>query len=316
MDPTYSQAYVGLAQAYRKNVLGGKSFQDKTGQDFGGSHYLMRHYLELAMKNPTPDAYSILALFEIRRRHYKEALKLAEKAVELAPNSADALINLGLNLVYIDKPKEAIQYIKQAIRLNPLEGNFELGFAYMAMENYEKAIESVQLSLTDNPQLLHPHIVSAVSYAHLGNEDKAKEEFNKYLKSWYDGYYPDMQFIYFMYCFKNPDVFNRFIEGLVKAGYKKDSRGSLCVGRKCPKNSDRVRITAQLIDATTEHHLWAERYDREMKDIFALQDEITMKIVGSLQITLTSGEQGRMLERQYKTFRRSNEIFGVIIGVE
>ena len=67
------------------------------------------------------------------------------------------------------------------------------------------------------------------------------------------------------------------------------------------KTQDRVRITAQLIDATTKHHLWAERYDREMKDIFALQDEITMKIVGSLQITLTSGEQRRMLERQYKT---------------
>ena len=64
---------------------------------------------------------------------------------------------------------------------------------------------------------------------------------------------------------------------------------------------DRVRITAQLIDATTGHHLWSERYDRDLKDIFALQDEITMKIVDGLAIKLTSGEQSRMRERQYKT---------------
>jgi len=43
------------------------------------------------------------------------------------------------------------------------------------------------------------------------------------------------------------------------------------------KSEDRVRITAQLIDAISGHHLWAERYDRDLKDIFTLQDEITMK---------------------------------------
>jgi adenylate cyclase len=56
---------------------------------------------------------------------------------------------------------------------------------------------------------------------------------------------------------------------------------------------DRVRITAQLIDAATGHHLWAERYDREMKDIFALQDEITLEIMTAMQVKLTEGEQAR-----------------------
>jgi adenylate cyclase len=54
---------------------------------------------------------------------------------------------------------------------------------------------------------------------------------------------------------------------------------------------DRVRITAQLIDARTGHHLWAERYDREMRDIFALQDEITLKIMTAMQVRLTEGKQ-------------------------
>ena len=59
------------------------------------------------------------------------------------------------------------------------------------------------------------------------------------------------------------------------------------------KAEARVRINAQLVDATTGHHLWAERYDRELKDIFALQDEITQKIVSALQVKLTAEEQGR-----------------------
>jgi adenylate cyclase len=60
------------------------------------------------------------------------------------------------------------------------------------------------------------------------------------------------------------------------------------------RSGNQLRITAQLIDATTGSHLWAERYDRELKDIFATQDEITKKILTSLQVSLTEGEMARM----------------------
>ena len=54
---------------------------------------------------------------------------------------------------------------------------------------------------------------------------------------------------------------------------------------------NRVRIAAQLIDAATGAHLWAERYDRELTDIFAVQDEVTLKIVGALRVTLQPAER-------------------------
>jgi TolB-like protein len=57
------------------------------------------------------------------------------------------------------------------------------------------------------------------------------------------------------------------------------------------KIGDKVRVAAQLIDAIKGHHLWAERYERELKDIFALQDEMTIKILGALEVRLTEGEQ-------------------------
>ncbi len=57
---------------------------------------------------------------------------------------------------------------------------------------------------------------------------------------------------------------------------------------------NRVRINAQLIDAATGRHLWAERFDRDLTDVFALQDEVTQKIVSALAIKLTSGEEQRL----------------------
>jgi len=63
------------------------------------------------------------------------------------------------------------------------------------------------------------------------------------------------------------------------------------------KANGRVRITAQLVDTTTEGHLWAERYDRDLKDIFALQDEVAQKIVAALEVKLTEDEQERLLSK-------------------
>jgi adenylate cyclase len=60
------------------------------------------------------------------------------------------------------------------------------------------------------------------------------------------------------------------------------------------KAGNRVRINIQLIDATTGGHLWAERYDRELEDLFALQDEVTRQIVRALQVKLTKGEQAQL----------------------
>jgi adenylate cyclase len=62
------------------------------------------------------------------------------------------------------------------------------------------------------------------------------------------------------------------------------------------KAEDKVRITAQLIDAISGHHLWAESYDRTLGDIFVLQDEIAMKIVTELRVELTGMEETRLAE--------------------
>jgi adenylate cyclase len=80
------------------------------------------------------------------------------------------------------------------------------------------------------------------------------------------------------------------------------------------KAGNRVRITAQLIDAGSGGHLWAERFDRDLTDIFATQDEVAQKIVGALAITLTPGEERRLGRRgttnveAYETWLHAREL--------
>ena len=79
------------------------------------------------------------------------------------------------------------------------------------------------------------------------------------------------------------------------------------------KAGARIRINAQLVDASTGGHLWAERYDRELQDIFTLQDEITGQIILALKVLLTPEEQTRFQRaptdnlEAYDTFLRALE---------
>jgi len=81
------------------------------------------------------------------------------------------------------------------------------------------------------------------------------------------------------------------------------------------RSGDTLRITAQLIDALSGHHVWSERYDRELKNMFAMQDDITLKVVNALEVKLTEGEQARLATKgtgnlqAYLKYIQAREIF-------
>ena len=84
------------------------------------------------------------------------------------------------------------------------------------------------------------------------------------------------------------------------------------------KSGEKVRITAQLIDALTGNHLWAEQYDRDLKDIFAVQDEITKNIITAMQVKLTKGEEVKAASKgtnnleAYLKYLQANELINKI----
>ena len=79
------------------------------------------------------------------------------------------------------------------------------------------------------------------------------------------------------------------------------------------KAGNRVRVTAQLIDSTTGGHIWAERYDRDLTDIFAVQDELTREIIAALKVKLTPEQSDRLVRKStiepemYSLFLRARE---------
>jgi TolB-like protein/class 3 adenylate cyclase len=79
------------------------------------------------------------------------------------------------------------------------------------------------------------------------------------------------------------------------------------------KAGNRIRVTAQLIDSLTGGHVWANRFDRELTDIFDIQDEVTQEIVSALKVNLTTGERDRLVRRRaasveaYELLLRSRE---------
>ncbi|RUW59650.1 adenylate/guanylate cyclase domain-containing protein [Mesorhizobium sp. M7A.F.Ca.US.008.03.1.1] len=81
------------------------------------------------------------------------------------------------------------------------------------------------------------------------------------------------------------------------------------------KSGNRVRITAQLIDAVSGGHLWAERFDRDLTDIFAVQDDVTQQIVGALALNLTADARQRLAPEHprnteaYDCFLRGRELW-------
>lgn len=69
------------------------------------------------------------------------------------------------------------------------------------------------------------------------------------------------------------------------------------------RSGNRVRITAQLINAKTDYHMWSDNYDRNLDDIFALQDEITMKLITALGVKLIHGEQFKLYVKDIKNIQ-------------
>ena len=74
------------------------------------------------------------------------------------------------------------------------------------------------------------------------------------------------------------------------------------------RSGSRVRVTAQLIDAETGNHIWAERYDREVNEVFAVQDEITTAVVTAIQPAVADAEMQRRSAKAARESRRLGSV--------
>ena len=96
---------------------------------------------------------------------------------------------------------------------------------------------------------------------------------------------------------------------------RQEARRALHFGRQRAESRQSRGITAQLVDAGSGGHIWAERFDRELTDVFAVQDEVTKEIVAALALNLSIGEQQQLAGEHtsspeaYDCFLRGRELW-------
>ena len=107
----------------------------------------------------------------------------------------------------------------------------------------------------------------------------------------------DLSKVSALFVIDSDSVFALGGEGVKVKQVAEDFGGRYVLRGSARRAAGKIRINAQLIDATSGRQIWAERYDRAYQDIFALQDEVIGEIVATLAVELTSGERGQLARR-------------------
>jgi tetratricopeptide (TPR) repeat protein len=219
LDPNYGRAYAALALTYWMGSGKGEEWRIRAGI-YQETHRLWaRHYLQIAMKNPTSISHQVASLFALYRRQHERAIAEAEKAIALEPNDHTGHLAMGRALIYAGRPQEATEFIKKVTLLDP--NNIALPLFYLGLINFcmgklDDAASLNERALSHNSELMGPAIVLAATYAHLDRDQEAQGMLKKLLKG--ERFNPDLQTIMYMFPFKDPEVSDRFAGGLIKAG--------------------------------------------------------------------------------------------------
>jgi TolB-like protein/Tfp pilus assembly protein PilF len=277
----------------------------------------------------------MLAMYLYHTSRYKEALPLVKKAMRLDPYYPSFYLEL-LGHVYLsmEEYEKAVEAFKMVVvrESHRIVGHLGLAIAYIRLGRKEQARSEVtevlrlfpkytlevyrnQLHLMDiDPAAVESHIealreaglpeyspialpekpsIAVLPFTNMSG-DPEQEYFSDGLT---EDLITDLSKFRGLFVISRNSVFTYKGQAVKPEQVRKDLGVRYMLEGSVRKAGKRVRITAQLIDTTTGGHQWAERYDRELKDIFTLQDEITQQIVAALGVKFEQIEQERALRK-------------------
>ncbi|MFW2365667.1 MAG: adenylate/guanylate cyclase domain-containing protein, partial [Desulforhopalus sp.] len=221
LDPEFSRGYTALSHAYTHAMTTG--WDVELGWFDAGSQ--AQQYLNIVSKNPTPHVHREASGKHLYKREFQEAITEAELALALSPNDPESNWALGRALVSSGLSVEGMEYLKQAMRLNPsYPGRYalHLGIVKYLRRNYEEA-----LVLLEEAEKLEPSEASvycsnswfAATYAQLGRDEEAAAvvEKNFWARGWQYGVSVESCFPFWP--LKDPEDLEHYADGLVKSGY-------------------------------------------------------------------------------------------------
>jgi TolB-like protein/Tfp pilus assembly protein PilF len=253
----------------------------------------LKHAIRL---NPFPDhwVYAHLGRCYTHKGLYEDALIATKKAIHVSPDAIENYPQLAAIYALLDRQKEASAAVKKVLEIDPsfsverikawpYKNQADLKFFVDALRKAGFP-EKPPLPLPDKPS------IAVLPFVNMSG-DKEQEFFS-------DGITEDiitaLSKMPKMFVIARNSTFTYKGKSVKVQEVGKDLGVRYVLEGSVRKIGDKVRITAQLIDAKTGHHLWAEKYDRNLENIFALQDEITKKIITELHVELDEGEQARI----------------------
>jgi adenylate cyclase len=291
----------GIAQAEKAVALNPNSAEShyrlgKTLSLAGRWEESIPEYKKAIRLNPIPPNMYLwsLGLSYCRMGQYEEAITWCEKAVRQAPDSLLARTTMVVVYSLSGRNEEARVEAAEVLRINPKFSvkKYEKRASFRKKADNERYVAALRKAgLPEKPPLPLP---DKPSIAVLAFDNMSADPEQEYLA---DGITEHIIFAlskisklfviarHSSFTYKGKPV--RVQQISRELGVRYVMEGSV------QRAGDRLRVTAQLIDATTGAHLWSESYVRELKDIFAVQDDITKNIVSAMQVKLTEGEQAR-----------------------
>jgi adenylate cyclase len=215
LDPNYSRAHARLAGVYWWSTL--RVWHKHLGWPDAVS--LAKKHLKMAMKNPTAQLYHVATSMHLFEFRYEEAIADAERMIALDPGR-NSYYNMGRILVFSGRSKEAAEFFKRAIRLDPYHPNgldlFYLGFTQFLMGNLEEAATFGERARRRNSTL--PPWPLVATYGYLGREQEAADIIAEYIKMKGWKHRVTVKWLLKYFPFKDPKDTDRYAEGLHKAG--------------------------------------------------------------------------------------------------
>ena len=233
--------------------------------------------------------------------HYEEAIEWIKKAIQREPDSIVSQLILTSTYAYAGKVEEARAAAKEILRINPKFSieQFMRGSPLReatARERFAKSLKTA--GLPEKPPLPLPDkpSIAVLPFVNMSG-DPEQEYFSDGLT---DEIITALSKSSRLFVIARESVFSYKGKHVKVKQVGRELGVRYVLEGSVRKSEDRVRITAQLIDAVSEKHLWAERYDRPLGEIFAVQDGITLAIARAMQVSLTDGEQARLIGKGTK----------------
>jgi adenylate cyclase len=175
LDPKYGRAYAALAatywEAYTRYWIPALGLRGNHEAQFQAEQFLAK-----AMRDPTPLAHEVASAMALHAQQYDDAIAEARKAVASDPNDADGYVALASALSFIGKPREALDQVERAMRLNPQYPPYylyQLGLAQFGLKRLDDAAASLERALALNREDYWSQRLLLSTYGLVGRREKA-----------------------------------------------------------------------------------------------------------------------------------------------